>query len=155
MEDIKTKISRLADAVASEHGVTVFDIELAGSSRRPFLRVFIEKKGGVNITDCERFSRSLSALMEVEDPVRNPYVLEVSSPGLDRPLRGFSDYEENIGKLARIVTKDMIDSQNCFIGRIIEARDGTVRILLNNKNKIEMDIAFEKISKARLEIEFK
>jgi ribosome maturation factor RimP len=153
MEDIKTKISRLADVVAGEYSVEVFDIELAGSSRRPFLRIFIEKKGGVTLADCEKFSRSLSAVLDVEDPVRNPYVLEVSSPGLDRPLRGFSDYEDNIGKLARIVTKEMIENQNFFVGRIIEARDGTVRILVNNK--IEMDIAFEKISKARLEIEFK
>jgi ribosome maturation factor RimP len=153
MVDTKRIINGLAESVAGELGVKVFDLELAGSSGRPVLRVYIDRKGGVTLEDCEKFSRSLSALMDVEDPVRTPYVLEVSSPGLDRPLREFSDYEEHTGKLARIVTREAVDTRSFFVGRIVEARDAVVRLQIDEKTVV--DIAFENISKARLEIEFK
>jgi len=153
MGDIKKKVTGLAQAVADEQGVKIFDVEFAGSSGRPILKVYIDRKEGVTLEDCSRFSRSLSALMDVEDPVRTPYVLEVSSPGLDRPLRGLSDYEHNLGKLARIVTREAVDNRTFFVGRIVEVAGDVVRLKIDDKTNV--DIAFENISKARLEIEFK
>lgn len=153
MEDIKEKISDLADSLAMEYGIQVVDIELAGSKRKPLLRVFIDKKGGVTLDDCEKFSRALSASLDVEDPIKFSYILEVSSPGLDRPLKGVRDFETNVGKLARVITKESIDRQNFFMGRIIAVKDNNIKLLIGEK--VEMDIPFEQISKARLEIEFK
>ncbi|MEJ2695008.1 MAG: ribosome maturation factor RimP, partial [Candidatus Sulfobium sp.] len=74
-------ITGLADSVASQNGVRVVDVEIAGSLRKPTVRVFIDKEEGVTLDDCERVSRALSAVLDVEDPIHSPYVLEVSSPG--------------------------------------------------------------------------
>ncbi len=153
MEDIKGIISGLAGTVSAQYGVEVVDIEFAGNMRRPTVRVFIDKAGGVTLEDCERFSRAFSAALDVEDPIRSSYVLEVSSPGLDRPLKGLKDFQMSIGKLARIITKESIGRQNFFVGRIAEVRDNIVVLTMKDNSVIE--IPFVQVSKARLEIELK
>ena len=153
MDAIKRKINELADSTADEYGVQVVHVELAGNLRKPIVKVFIDRENGVTIEDCEKFSRALSAVLDVEDPIRTPYTLEVSSPGLDRPLKEIKDFQRNAGKLVRLITKESINKQNFFIGRIIEARDDNLKLLLENKD--EISIPFSQISKARLEIEFK
>jgi ribosome maturation factor RimP len=152
MEDIKKRINDLAGSVAGQYGVQVVDIELAGGVRRPTVKIFIDKEGGVSLDDCERFSRAISAVLDVEDPIATPYVLEVSSPGLDRPLRGLRDFEANVGKLARVITKEEIGKQTFFIGRILEIRGSMIKLMTENGEEIE--IPYEKVSRARLEIEF-
>ncbi len=151
MEVIKIKVSRLAKQVAEEQEVELFDIELSGRYKL-LLRVTIDKEGGVTLDDCERFSRSLEAILDVEDPIPVPYNLEVSSPGLDRPLRELKDFEKNVGKLARIITVEKIEDQNLFIGRISMVNSKSLRLLVNDR---EIDIPFEKILRARLEVELK
>jgi ribosome maturation factor RimP len=151
MEDIKGKIASLADSLSGEYHVEVVNIEMAGSLRKPTLRIFIDKEGGVTLDDCEKFSRGMSAVLDVEDPMRSPYVLEVSSPGLDRPLKRLKDFEASVGKLARVITRESIDKQNFFVGRIARVRDNM--IFLSMKNDTEATIPFELVSKARLEIE--
>jgi ribosome maturation factor RimP len=116
------------------------------------LRVTIDKEGSVTLDDCERFSRSLEAILDVEDPIPLSYSLEVSSPGLDRPLRELKDFEKNVGKLARIITVEKIEDQNLFIGRISMVNSKSLRLLVNDR---EIDIPFEKILRARLEVELK
>jgi ribosome maturation factor RimP len=152
MDDRKKRISDLAGAAAAQFGVDVVDIELAGSVRRPTVRIFVDKEGGVTLDDCERISRALSAVLDVEDPISTPYVLEVSSPGLDRPLRGLGDFEKCVGKLARVITKETIEKQTFFVGRILEVKGSMIRLLTENEKEVE--IPFEQVSKARLEIEF-
>lgn len=150
MADINTqKIRTLALEVAAQQGLDLYDIELLGTGKL-LLRVFVDKEGGVTLDDCENFSRNLGRLLDVEDPLPRSYTLEVSSPGLNRPLRGIRDYEQNKGKLARIVTLEKIENQNVFIGRISDAFDDHVTLTVHEK---KIDIAFDKISKARLEIE--
>lgn len=151
MEVIKNKVSRLAKQVADEQEVELFDIEISGRDRL-LLRVTIDKEGGVTLDDCERFSRSLEAILDVEDPIPVSYTLEVSSPGLDRPLRELKDFEKNAGKLARIVTVEKIENQNLFIGRISKVNSKSLRLLVNDR---EIDIPFDKILRARLEVELK
>jgi len=152
MVDIKRKIFELADSVAGQYGVQVVDIEVTGSSRKAIVRVFIDKKEGVTLDDCEKFSRALSAIIDVEDPIRGSYILEVSSPGLDRPLRGLKDFEKNIGKLARVITREPVGNQTFFVGRITGMKENCIVLLMNDAT--EINIPFEKVSKARLEIEF-
>lgn len=139
----------LAKQVADEHGVELFDIELLGRGK-VLLRAFIDKEGGVTLDDCARFSRSFSAILDVEDPLPRSYTLEVSSPGLDRPLRDMKDFQENFGKLARVTTVEKIENQNFFIGRIKEVAHNFVTLTVSNR---EIAIPFEKISKAKLEID--
>ena len=149
MEIIKSKVSRLAKQVTEELEVELFDIELSGRDKL-LLRITIDKEGGVTLNDCERFSKSLEAILDVEDPIPVSYTLEVSSPGLDRPLRELKDFEKNMGKLARIITVEKIEDQNLFIGRISRTNNKSLRLLVNDR---EIDIPFEKILRARLEVE--
>jgi len=133
--------------------VEVVDIEFAGSMRRPTVRIFIDKTGGVTLDDCAQFSRAMSAVLDVEDPIKSSYVLEVSSPGLDRPLKRLRDFEMNTGRLARIITKESIERQNFFVGRITGLQDST--IILTMKDNTVIKIPFDLVSRARLEIELK
>jgi ribosome maturation factor RimP len=149
MSDLRQKVSRFAEQVADEQGVELFDIELLGTGKL-LVRTIIDKKEGITLDDCERFSKGFEAVLDVENLIHTPYTLEVSSPGLDRPLRHLDDFIKNKGKLARIVTKEKIADQNFFIGRIGEISDGSIRVRMNDR---ELVISFDKISKARLEIE--
>jgi ribosome maturation factor RimP len=149
MEGIKNRVLTLAKQVADEQGVELFDIELLGRGKL-LLRVMIDKEGGVTLNDCEGFSRSFEAILDVEDPIPASYTLEVSSPGLDRPLKDMKDFEKNIGKLARIITIEKIENQNLFIGRILKVSSDFLKLLVHGR---EIDIPFDKISKARLEVE--
>ena len=152
MENMQKKITELAGSVAREYGVRIVDIELAGGVRRPTVKIFIDKEGGVTLDDCERVSRAVSAVLDVEDPIRTPYMLEVSSPGLDRPLKGLDDFESSVGKLARVVTREAMEGQTFLFGRIAGVKGNMIRLLIENEKEIE--VPYEKVSKARLEIEF-
>jgi ribosome maturation factor RimP len=149
---MKKKITELADSIAGQYAVDIVDVELAGSSRKPLIRIFIDKENGVTLDDCGKFSRALSALLDVEDPIPTSYILEVSSPGLDRPLKGMTDFERSIGKLVRIVTRTKIDEQYVFTGRIARVEGENIILSFDDK---EMEIPFDQISRARLEIELK
>lgn len=156
---IKQKIHELASQVAEDEGLELVSVDILGTGKRTILKVVVDKEGGVTIGDCEKMSRSLEALLDVEDPIKGPYVLEVSSPGLDRPLIKQTDFERNIEKLARIITTEKIDNQTFFIGRIIDVGEGWIRLKLGRKGDKEKEgkdifIPMDKISKARLEIEF-
>lgn len=149
---MKNKIIELADSIAAQHAVEIVDIELAGSSGKPLIRIFIDKENGITLDECGKFSRSLSALFDVEDPIPTAYILEVSSPGLDRPLKELRDFQRNIGKPARIITSAKVEDRNIFIGRITGVGGGNITLSLEDK---VIEIPFDQISKARLEIELK
>lgn len=151
MTDIKARIWRIASEVAEQEDLELVDIELS-KGRKVVLRVFIDKPGGVTIDDCERLSRALEALLDVEDPIKESYILEVSSPGIDRPLKGRHDFIRNIGRLARIVTKQKVEDQGFFIGRI-EGADEEGVIL--NTGKRTVLLKYDNISRANLEVEIK
>lgn len=162
------KIRRLAAEAAENEGLELVDVALSGSGRRALLRVTVDKEDGVTIADCERTSRGLEALLDVEDPIRSAYVLEVSSPGMDRPLVKQADFAKSVGKQARIVTSENIAGVTFFIGRITDVGDGWIRLKIEKKEKTkkgvperlseeseDLFIPLDKISKARLEIEIK
>jgi ribosome maturation factor RimP len=146
---MKQKIHQLAQQVAEDQGVELFGIELLGKGKL-LLRVYIDRDGGITLDECERFSKSLGIVLDVENQIPGSYTLEVSSPGLNRPLRNLSDYEKYIGKLARIVTREKIEKQNFFIGRITEIHDGIIGLRVGEH---DLRIPFADISRASLEIE--
>ncbi|MDX9714722.1 MAG: ribosome maturation factor RimP [Dissulfurispiraceae bacterium] len=163
-ETIKEKVMQIAAAAARDEGIELVDVEVKGSSRRPIIRVTVDKENGITIGECEKLSRAIEALMDVEDPVSGPYMLEVSSPGIDRPLKNSADFIKSIGKLARVITADKINEQTFFLGRIVDAAEGWIRLKPEDKAKKrpassrkETDnsviIPLEKITKAKLEIE--
>ena len=142
---------KLAEEAAEIADVQVDDVEILGRAGNLTVRVIIDSERGVTIDDCERVSRQLDALLDIEDPIESSYNLEVSSPGLDRPLRKIEDFKRFRGRLARVITRERIDEQTFFIGRIETVEEGDVVVLKQSKKTVK--IPFEIITKARLEIE--
>jgi ribosome maturation factor RimP len=154
MEEIRKKIAALAESIAEQHGLLVYDVEIVGNARNLFVRVYVDKEQGVSLDECAKFSRSLSALIDVEDPIPAAFVLEVSSPGLDRQLKKLKHYEQSKGKLAKVVMKTKsAEGQKVFIGRIMDVRGDVVTLITGDGQ--DLPIPFDAISRARLEIELK
>ena len=148
METMRAKVKEIIEPVIKGLGVALEDMELRKMGRRVFLRVIIDKEGGVTIDNCEQVSREIEAQLDVEDPIPYPYTLEVSSPGLDRPLKTPGDFKKFCGKTVRIVTSAPVENQTFFIGEIIEAGDTEVMLLLSKDKKI--NIQYKDIVRARL-----
>jgi len=154
MEEIQEKIAALAESIAEQHGVRVYDVEIVGNARNPFVRVYVDKEQGVSLDDCAKFSRSLAALIDVEDPIPTAFVLEVSSPGLDRQLKKLKHYEQSRGMLVKVVMKKKsVDGQNVVIGRIMGVQGDLITLITGDEQNLL--IPFDTISRARLEIELK
>jgi ribosome maturation factor RimP len=152
------KIREAAERVAHSEGLEVFDIEWKIGKQR-FLRVYLDRLpgpenpegAGVTHKDCQRVSEQLSVMLDVEDLVPGPgYILEVSSPGLDRKLIKPADYERFVGHLAKIWLTEPVENQKYFEGRLAGYADGLVRFAVKNR---EIAVPFTGIQKANLMVE--
>jgi ribosome maturation factor RimP len=166
------KIREAAERVARSEGLEVVDVQWKVGKQR-FLRVYIDRvppPGSTEITDgeevgkpyanishadCERVSQQLSVILDVEELVPGPgYVLEISSPGLDRALKVAADYQRFVGRLAKISTTEPIGDAKFFEGRLKGFTNGKVRMELKGKEARVVEIPVERIRKANLAIEF-
>ncbi len=141
----------MVDAVVTRLGYELVAIETLGQGRDTVLRVYIDTLDpatAVAIEDCERASRQLSALFDVEEPIAGHYSLEVSSPGLDRLLTKPGHYARFIGEQARLRLVRPVDGRRQFIGRITAVEAGRVRLDLEEGGQVEIDL--DDIDKARL-----
>lgn len=152
VKELEERVRGLIWPVIKAVGMDIESIKLAKMGRKYLLRVFIEREKGVTLDDCERVSREIGAVLDVDDLIPYSYVLEVSSPGLDRPLKNPTDFKRFAGRTARIVTYMPIENQTFFIGEIIEAGDVEVVMLLPKGRKVA--IPYKDISRARLEVKF-
>ena len=150
MVDLET-IREMAERVATSEGLHLVDVELKGGNSNQLLRVFIDKTGGVSHADCALVSEQLSAMLDVEDLFPGRYVLEVSSPGLDRKLTRPSDYTYFVGRRARVVLKEAADGQTVLEGRLAGLENGRVRLDLGERGQQELDLT--NIRKAQLVVE--
>ncbi len=150
-EETRIRIREIIEPLINSLGITVDHVEFSKMGGKGLLRVYIDKEGGVTLDNCEQVSREIEAVLDVEDPIPYSYVLEVSSPGLDRPLKQLNDFKKNMGKTARVVTFEPIDRQTFFIGRIVGVTDDEISLLLPKDRKIV--VPYKNISKARLEVE--
>ncbi len=144
-------MEKIIEPVINALGIELDDIELNKMKGKALLRVFIEKEGGITIDDCAAVSREIEAILDVEDPVPYSYVLEVSSPGLDRPLKRPGDFKRFTGDTIRVVTLEPIGKQTFFVGKIARAGDDALVLLLPADR--EVTIPYQNISRARLEVE--
>lgn len=152
-------IRAIAERVAASRGLTVWDIQSRRETTGHVVRVFIDRPGpaatpedSVSIEDCEQVNREMSTILDVEDPLPFAYTLEVSSPGLDRPLRGEEDYRRFSGRLAKVVVKEAVDNQKAFEGRLRGLEAGAVLLEAPNGRMHRLPLAL--ITRARLEVEF-
>jgi ribosome maturation factor RimP len=153
----------IAERVARSHGLEIFDVQMRRESIGPVLRVVIDRPApadgsaepvneSVGIQDCQRVSEDLSAVLDVEDVIDHRYTLEVSSPGLDRPLRHADDYRRFAGRAAKVVLREPVDGQVHFEGRLRGIEGDTV--LFEDAQGREHHVPLAQISRARLEVEF-
>ena len=150
------RVRQAATRVAESHGLELFDLQFRREAIGWVLRVIIDRHDQVvGIEDCQRMSHDLGTLLDVEDDLgaalEHAYTLEVSSPGLDRPLRHEADYRRFVGRLAKVVTTEAVEGQTSFAGRISGVEEGNV--LLTEGRRIHR-VPLDKVRRARLEVEF-
>ena len=151
-ESIEARVQELAERVAIDHGLELVHAEVAGPENKPIVRIFIDKPQGVTHEDCSEVSIHLGTILDVEDFIHAPYTLEVSSPGLDRPLRAAADYRRFAGRLAKIVVSQPVDRQTHFEGRLGGFEDGSI-VIETTPGKRQL-IPLSLVTRARLEVEF-
>lgn len=153
------QVRTIAERVAASRGLEVWDIQSRREASGHVVRIVLDRPGpaatpeeSVSIEDCEQVNREVSTILDVEDPLPFAYVLEVSSPGLDRPLRGRRDYERFAGRLAKVVVSEAVNNQKAFEGwlRGVDRDD----VLLEAANGRIDRLPMRLISRARLEVEF-
>jgi ribosome maturation factor RimP len=147
--DKTAEIARLVEPVLQGMGYELVRVHFGGGSGRPTLQIMAERIDRVAMTvdDCAEISRNVSALLDVEDPLQDAYLLEISSPGIDRPLVRPQDYERFAGFEARLELARPVDGRKRFRGRIGELAEGSVRII---EPAGEVRLPLDQIAKARL-----
>jgi ribosome maturation factor RimP len=157
--DVVERVREAAGRVAGSYGLEIFDVQYRREASGMVLRVQIDRPGpgataeeSVSVEDCASVSRDLSAILDVEDAIPTGYILEVSSPGLDRPLRGAGDYRRFAGRRAKIVMRTPIDGQGFFRGRLAGVEGDEV--LLETEDGRTRRVGLDVITRANLEVEF-
>jgi ribosome maturation factor RimP len=159
------KVREIADRVAQSSGLEVVDLELQGGGKARMLRIYIDKSTGVTHEDCSNFSREVGTIFDVEDAVPGgSYLLEVSSPGLDRRLSKPEEYQRFIGSLVKLMTLDPVNGNRHFEGRLKAYHDGRLSLELTGRKKskkheavedgTEIEIDLGNVEKANLVPEF-
>jgi len=157
--EVVEKVRAIAGRVAADRGLEVFDVQFRREAPGMVLRIQIDRPGpaataedSVSVDDCAHVSRELSAILDVEDVVPSGYTLEVSSPGLDRPLRRVDDYRRFAGRLAKLVMRERVDGQGFFRGKLAGV-DGTDVLIEADDGKTHR-VPLGAITRANLEVEF-
>lgn len=148
---VTESIEGLVTPIIHENRLELVDVEYKKEGKNWFLRIYIDKEGGVTVDDCTRVSREIEDLIDVEEVVPSSYILEVSSPGLDRPLKREKDFLRFKGKRAHVTTYTPIHEQKSFKGTIRDFQEDTLFLDIDSQ---PVEIPKSQIAKARLEIEF-
>lgn len=148
---IAERVQQIAEQVAIDHGLELVHAEVAGPENKPIVRVFIDKPQGVTHEDCSEVSLHLGTILDVEDFIHSSYTLEVSSPGLERGLYKRADFERFSGSLARMKTRQPIQGQRNFRGRLLGV-DGD-EVLFEDRTNGQVRVPLNVIAKANLEVD--
>jgi len=146
-ENIIAAIEEYAGPVLDDLGLELVEVQFRREGHGWVLRIFIDREQGVTIDDCARVSREISTWLDVEDLIEHAYHLEVSSPGLERPLKKPADYERFAGRMARIKLKEPRDNRRVFTGILGSIQENEVTLIVDDE---PVHIIFEEIARARL-----
>ncbi len=127
-EVYEQKAEELLAPIVAAQGFELVDVEYVKEAGTWYLRGFIDKPGGITVNDCEAVSRVFSDKLDEKDFIEDSYVMEISSPGLDRPLRKEKDYQRSMGKLLEVRTYRPVDGQKEFTGKLLGYDENTVTI---------------------------
>ncbi|AUJ26645.1 MULTISPECIES: ribosome maturation factor RimP [Virgibacillus] len=141
--------------ILKQKNLELVDVEYVKEGKNWFLRVYIDKEGGVDITECGEVSEELSERLDQTDPIAEAYFLEVSSPGAERPLKKKKDFEENMNKQIYVKLYEPINGEKEYEGKLVDFANDVVTISYKLKTRNQtVEIPFEKIAKARLAVSF-
>lgn len=150
----KNKIETLVEKIVSEiiqgSELELIDVEFV-KEQNWYLRVFIDKEAGLELEDCQFVSEKLEQQLDELDPIKESYFLEVSSPGLDRPLKRTEDYQRHLGDMVEVHTYAPIDGNKMFIGKLLGFQDNTISI---ETDKQTLSLPSHQVSQIRLHIDF-
>src|SRR5215204_1032316 len=149
---ITERVERIAENAAQDAGLELVHVEIAGTGRKPAVRIFIDKPDGVTLEDCSTISLRVGKILDEEDFIPAAYVLEVSSPGLERGLYKLTDFQKFAGEMAKVKTNEPINGQKNFQGKItsVEGQD----IIFEDKINGTVTIPYNIVAKANLQIDF-
>ncbi|TDX51884.1 ribosome maturation factor RimP [Orenia marismortui] len=147
----ETLVEELAKPIIEEKGLELVDVEYKKEGENWVLRIFIDQEDGVSLENCQEISRMLSEQLDIDDPIANSYLLEVSSPGIDRPLKTEKDYKRFSGRLIDISTYAPINGQRKLTGELLGLKDDNIEIRIDGD---EILVPLDKVSQTRLAIEF-
>ncbi len=151
--EIAERVKELLLPILEEGGFELVDVEFVREPAGWVLRIYADRpQGGITISDCQWISERIGTLLDVEDFIHHPYNLEVSSPGLDRPLKSRRDFERHIGTVVKIKTQEPLDNQRNFKGKIISTSEKGVTVHDVSRNA-EVEIPYENIKSARVDID--
>jgi ribosome maturation factor RimP len=147
-------LRELSREIAEREGLELVDVNLSAGGRQSLIRVVVYRPGGTSIDDCQRFSRALDTMLEVEELIQQPYTLEVSSPGLTRPLKSPADFARHRGKEIEVSYSSRDGKRQTVMGTIREVGKKREEILLDTKNGEEV-IPLDAVTRARPVIDWK
>ena len=140
-------LTALIEPVINAMGYQLWGVEYLGQGKHSILRVYLDKKGGVDIDDCAQASKQISSLLDVEDPIKSEYTLEVSSPGLDRMLFSLEQFQEYAGYHAKLRLTESFEGQRNFTGQIKAVKNDEIVLIIGDE---ELTLPYELIEKANL-----
>jgi ribosome maturation factor RimP len=139
--------------VTADRGFELVDVLMKPAAGNLLVRLYVDKPGGIGLDDLQSVSEEVSAVLDAEDPIEGHYTLEVSSPGLDRPLKTEDDYRRFVGRLATLSSYEPVEGRRHWTGRLVACEGGVVTLDLE-KGQGEARVPFAKVSHGRLEVEF-
>jgi len=150
-ESVLKEIERLIEPVLAEMGIELVDMEFLSGQGRRVLRIYADRPTGINLDDCAMVSREIGNLLDVKDLLQHHYVLEVSSPGLNRPLKGEKDFLRAIGQKIKVKTAVPLKGRRNFSGVLQSFENGILQLKLDDT---VVQISEESVSKTNLEFDF-
>ncbi len=152
-ETIAAKVAAVAERVGLAEGIEIVETQLLGGGNSRLLRIYIDKPGGVTHSDCEFISHQVGTILDIEDVIPGgSYTLEVSSPGVERPLKAAGDFERFTGQKAKIVLREPVENQKLWMGVLAGCHDG--RITLDAGNGKAVSFPLEQVQKANLKFDW-
>ncbi len=146
------KVLPLLEPIVAENGLELVDLEFVKEGVNWYLRVYIDKDGGVSIDDCELVSRALEEKLDAADPIEQAYILEVSSPGLDRPLKKEADFQKFQGEIIDVKLYKPLNGSKQYQGKLLSLENGVLSIEEENGNIVAFE--YKETASVRLAVIF-
>lgn len=147
MSKITDKVTAIAKPIVEEEGCSLWDVEYVREAGSWYLRIYIDKVGGVDIEDCERISRRLDPVLDEADPIPDSYVFEVGSAGIERELKRPGDFEAFLGSDVEVRLYQPVNGQKSFVGTLLSYDNGTTTIVIGGKT-----LSFNKTQTAQVRL---